>query len=724
MNIKKEAEKVVLRHQKDISGILCGQNESVDWLIIFEELAYVDDPIAYDEVVYEEKVIGQELIHEAEKWTPRTPVLLNADMGAGKNRSAKRLAKKGYKEEGMPSALICPRVAIGAQTAVELLADIVGKDKMSGYYHMLEDGMYNELMDIFNAKCKYLKIFTMQSLEEAMACHRFSGEKEYLYVFIDEVQDLWEAAPYRAHTAEALKVFPTVFYKSIRVYMTATDQNIKAFIHEAELSAFWHEAQSESVRVFAGDISKHEMEAIMKELPVKNIMGQDMSPSPWLPVEKQFEVLDNIEPELLAKILYAHDPVMLKRYTFFQSNAFQTVKKAFLNKEFVKSYYYARNCDKLQHYYFQEDDNTAALQRIATYTLKKVGAGEKVFVYVHSIKDGETLLSLLEGVSAVHLYRDAVDNCEIAKKAYSQIIKNATVEHDVLICSPLLEFGVNIRDTRFKTVFIHGVFEVTELLQAQARVRRVGYDADDVVDVIVSLPTKSMLQQQQNLLPSEIAKNKAISKTVDDMKIPSVEVLEHTFQYLDAKGQYHCKYNHFVLDNLQKKLNSITMFTDGSSLTDEACERYRNHYIAQIRAYYNDGIEVVDFEALEEQFFIGLENRKQQQRTAFTAKLNEAWEKMLESNGIKEISSECLVSEQSCAVFREELKISYRSCAGDWVDEEVAGYVKTMTHNRNSVKGDILCGIINKYIDMQGWSIDKIHDKKDEMRKLSFSKSE
>ena len=97
---------------------------------------------------------------------------------------------------------------------------------------------------------------------------------------------------------------------------------------------------------------------------------------------------------------------------------------------------------------------------------------------------------------------------------------------------------------------------------------------------------------------------------------------------------------------------------------------------------------------------------------------------MLESNEIKEISSECIVTEQSCIVFRDDLKSSYRSCKGDWADEEVDSYVKAISHNKKSVKGEELCEIINKYIDLQGWSIDKIYDKKDGMRKFSFSKSE
>ena len=130
MNIGKEAENVVVCQQKYGYHFCPFKTRETNWVRICKEMANADDPIAYDEIMYEMKVVGQELIDEAEKWTPRTPVLVNADMGAGKTSFAKKTAKKGYKETGKSSAIISPRIAIGAQTAVELLEAIVGKEKM------------------------------------------------------------------------------------------------------------------------------------------------------------------------------------------------------------------------------------------------------------------------------------------------------------------------------------------------------------------------------------------------------------------------------------------------------------------------------------------------------------------------------------------------------------------------------------------------------------------
>lgn len=170
------------------------------------------------------RYIGDAIQEEWKQWVPSTPVFLSAPTGSGKNFFISHvmlpsLMKYNRQHAGHPERILVlsNRIALNRQNKLELIRVIDenrgrdGESYETRCWQFTEIGMDQQMrfgpVDI----CSYQKLLNSDFLD----CH-------YKFVIIDECHFFTQDASFNAYTANILDAIVDHFQTAIRVYMSAT----------------------------------------------------------------------------------------------------------------------------------------------------------------------------------------------------------------------------------------------------------------------------------------------------------------------------------------------------------------------------------------------------------------------------------------------------------------------------------------------------------------------
>lgn len=187
------------------------------------------------------KMSGQYVSENINRWTIRTmvgeqnpywteengtAVIINAPTGRGKNYMVLHELRALAAEESEEVIYLCNRAALNEQQVLEAVKAV------------------NPIILNINLKCDVSEYktgsITIMTYHQFYASVCKNGEERfqrYKYCVFDEAHFFFSDALFNENTGVILKLLPKVFQKSLRIYMTATPENVLAPIYSVEMQS-------------------------------------------------------------------------------------------------------------------------------------------------------------------------------------------------------------------------------------------------------------------------------------------------------------------------------------------------------------------------------------------------------------------------------------------------------------------------------------------------------
>lgn len=225
-----------------------------------DDLEVIDLPSGY---------VSDSLAAEVVNWRPEQAVGIFADTGSGKNYFIEHVLLNNAKKQKGRILLLTNRVALGRQTKLRL-ATYCGKENLLDIY--TDSGL--DTLTNFGV----IEAVSYQQLGEWL--HRESDKLESLtnqnfsYVVADEVHFLTSDANFNALTDMTLDFITKEFPNAVRIYMTATPEDIFPIIYEKDCGfvtsnpSAWFDTGSPyrwKVYLFAHDFTRFQIHPYRKK---------------------------------------------------------------------------------------------------------------------------------------------------------------------------------------------------------------------------------------------------------------------------------------------------------------------------------------------------------------------------------------------------------------------------------------------------------------------------
>lgn len=329
------------------------------------------------------KYISDGIGEEYMNWAAQNPVFISAQTGTGKNTFIENTLIKYASSIGEKVLIVTNRIANNLQQK-ERIADI------SGCSEYLDDFTSRGLYKIENFK--NVKIITYQKLESYLENNQGLIKLEnYHFVVMDEVHFFISDALFNNKTGKILKKSLLAFKNSVRIYMSATPDEI-------------------------------------------------------LPVITQ-KISDSINSHLY----------FIEYFEYYRRYGFLPIKSLLLY-DFKRDYSYVNSK------YFDSKDQIVDI-------IKKDNSDSKWLIFVANKKCGEDIANEI-GKNAIFITANSKVSNGPDGKAYEEITKTEKFSNKVLICTSVLDNGINFKDELLKNIIIF-TCDKTEFLQMLGRKRRI-----------------------------------------------------------------------------------------------------------------------------------------------------------------------------------------------------------------------------------------------------------
>lgn len=317
-------------------------------------------------------------------WTPTVAVAIFSDTGTGKNYFVENVLVPDaglYKQEVL---LITNRVALGRQVKYRL-AEMFGEAwKLRDY----SDQGLDKVTDFGN-----LTVISYQQLETWMNENSNNLKKlkrDFRYVVMDEIHYCLSDCSFNAMTDLTLDYITSAFCDSVRIYMTATPEQIFPVLASKESG-----------------------------------MGSVYDSAGWLQGLYKWHI-----------------------------------------------YQFAHNFEQITPFAFQDTDDIVAF-------LRKTDVKEKSVVFVDSKESGMSLIQKC-GFGAM-ITAESKSPQDSSNEIYNNIVRNEKFEGRLLVCTSVLENGVNLKDSQIKNVVIYTSDKI-RMLQMLGRIRR---ESDQIINLFI-----------------------------------------------------------------------------------------------------------------------------------------------------------------------------------------------------------------------------------------------
>lgn len=424
-----------------------------------KRMRYVKKPISGKHVT---AAIGDDYL----TWHSDAPVLIDAPTGTGKSTFiCEKLIPMVY-ANGKTLLLVSNRTALVQQQRRAVMNAVV---EFESYIDPDRDDKY--VKDImFWGKvcvCTYHGLETLLT-EAAVNMWTCNFIENLMYAVFDEIHFLYADSTFTGCCASLLKNIPAYFYRTTRIYMTATSDSICNSLIHAERNAY------------------HAM---------SKLYGVSFERKPSVgfnPVKPDYSFL-----HYTMKANY--DRYNLRFFTDYGPICLtdaEEIKKAGISSDKEKKYNRVealRACIPEPSYqnktliFVQRREDGLALER-AFNKGQKVDK-DAVFIDRMSRLDPETNDEADSRESEAEAYTE-IDQTEKQRKndAWNYLLETGRFEYKVLIATSVIDCGINIKEENLKTIAIFAN-EKTEFLQMIGR-KRLKPDSQEKVDVWVYIPTK------------------------------------------------------------------------------------------------------------------------------------------------------------------------------------------------------------------------------------------
>lgn len=398
--------------------------------------------IAYifnDHVQYVSDAIGTDWLY---KWTPNVPVIISAQTGRGKNFFIQNtivpeiLKHNRQNNDNQQILILSNRIALNHQNKIEL-AKII--DKYSNYNYSYEnklnkltDEQLNDFFDFGSIKISsYHQLLSNNLLND-----------DYAFVIIDECHFFTQDSLFNADTSKILDDIINKCENSIRIYMSATLDDILPVILEKDTAENFENSPYEFYYNYSPNL--HYEKNLLTSLIAKEALPFfykinnsyiEFNCNPYLPISAKF-----------------YDNQYNKINPYFSQNA--------IIYDLEPNYNYIKT-NQLSY----EKNNTALIEKISTNHSQK----SKWIIFVKSKKEGISLKENLskKGISVEFISSESKN---LSNTAYQQVIKESKFDVEVLISTAVIDNGINIKDKAVKNIAI-SVFDYTSFIQMLGRVR-------------------------------------------------------------------------------------------------------------------------------------------------------------------------------------------------------------------------------------------------------------
>lgn len=375
------------------------------------------------------KWLSDALKNKINLWNHLTPVFISAQTGTGKNTFIREhLLLRAY-QSGERILLLSNRIALNRQSKLQYaqyIRDLTG----NSYYVEKFDEYTNKGIDKFSdfgfiTICSYHQFYGKNLLDN----------NEYSYIVCDECHFFTSDATFNIYTDKILEYIVTSGKNSIRIYMTATIENV--FEPIIRLETQWIEDEIRDLEEqanFQRDCTTDIVNVVNTNMDFYYNRNAFWYNNPNDAISQQLEDIDR-------KLQESKSNVKMKCFFYYMSR----------NYDYVENVYTYKSYGEL---------------------LEVINASEDkwlIFVLKLPSQDKKNALNNVSRKVA-ELSREKIDNNSGAYGIYNQIIEKEYFDEDVLITTSLLDNGININDEKLKNIVID-VFDRTEFIQMLGRVR-------------------------------------------------------------------------------------------------------------------------------------------------------------------------------------------------------------------------------------------------------------
>lgn len=374
-------------------------------------------------------------------WTPENPILISAQTGSGKNEFIKKKLIPAAEESNSKILILVNRTAVSRQQK-RIIAESIGENLSSDY----SDSQLDE-REIFG--CVTIK--TYQKLgTEIDEIYKNNYEKDYKYVILDECHFFKSDALFNNVTYRLLEAIRINFRDSIRVYMTATPDEIFGSIMEIE-----------------------------KNLP--NLERTNRIANPlvsWLrptkiycyEFERDFKYVNpyyfNTKKELIDKIKQDESGEKWLVFVSSKKNGQEIAEELGSKAVFIDA-----SAKDLK------GDSEAISTINAINAIKSLNEYSDIALKKDKNVKIQEYLELIE----LQIKESSKDAEGYDKITYAELIKNQKFEKTVLVTTSVLDNGINLKDDLLKNIVIM-TSDKTSFLQMLGRIR---IDGDKKVNLYI-----------------------------------------------------------------------------------------------------------------------------------------------------------------------------------------------------------------------------------------------
>lgn len=401
----------------------------------FEDIKFIFN----DKIKYVSDLIGTDWLY---KWTPNVPVFISAQTGRGKNFFVQNtivpeiLKHNRRNNDNQKILILSNRIALNHQNKMELAKIIdIHSNKNISYENILKK-LTDEQINSFN-NFENVKVSSYHQL-----LHNNLLDDEYAFVVIDECHFFTQDALFNADTSKILDTIINKCKHSIRIYTSATLDDVLPIILEKDTAENLENSPYEFYYNYSPNL--HYEKNLLTSLIAKEALPFfykinnsyiEFNCNPYLPISAKF-----------------YDNQYNKINPYFSQNA--------IIYDLEPNYNYIKT-NQLSY----EKNNTALIEKISTNHSQK----SKWIIFVKSKKEGTSLKENLskKGISVEFISSESKN---LSNTAYQQVIKESKFDVEVLISTAVIDNGINIKDKAVKNIAI-SVFDYTSFIQMLGRVR-------------------------------------------------------------------------------------------------------------------------------------------------------------------------------------------------------------------------------------------------------------
>lgn len=480
----------------------------------------------------DQKYVSDGIGESYKNWSSNTPILISAQTGSGKNEFIKTTLLKDIKESDSEILILVNRTAVNRQQK-RIFAKAIDEQLPADYTDRELDG--RETFGRVTIKT-YQKL--IQEMEENI-------KEDYKYVVLDECHFFTSDALFNCETYRLLKHIRMRFKNSIRIYMTATPDEVFGHIIESEkklpiLERTNRIANPLASRLCPTEIYCYEFERNYNYInpcyfdskhEIINKINNDKSDEKWLIFVSSKKKGLEIANELGSKAVYVDAS---SKYLDGDNEATRTLS-ALNYTDYLKEYIE-----------YNKDKN-----------IKIEDAIESLKSYIYT---------LLKSVK------------QYDKIAYAELIKNQKFENKVLVATSVLDNGVNFKDVLLKNIVIM-TSDKTSFLQMLGRKR---IEDGNKVNMYIQKRKSDhfngrlkLINQKLSAYYSSLGKKKPefIVKTLEG-KIDVLQICNlYKVKYSNIERDYEINWNELAIDKLikdKKFIEGMIKKLDGKKDNEDA----------------------------------------------------------------------------------------------------------------------------------------------------------